>query len=93
MERTKRRDANQKQIVRDLERAGVSIKDTSQLSGFLDIACGYHGHNYLFEIKDPDKPPSARKLTPAEKEFHDRWKGQVDVILCAEDALKIMANY
>lgn len=91
-ERTKRRDANQKQIIRDLERAGVSVKDTSQLSGFLDIVCGYHSKNYLFEIKDPAKVPSQRKLTPAEKKFHDRWKGRVDIILCAEDALKIMAT-
>lgn len=89
-ERTKRRDANQKQIIRDLERAGVSVKDTSQLSEFLDIACGRAGRNYLFEIKDPDKPPSARKLTPGEQKFHDRWNGQVDVIFCAEDALRIM---
>ncbi len=60
--------------------------------GFPDIICCSckSNQNYLFEIKDPDKLPSQRKLTPDEKEFHKKWQGQIDIIETVEDALKII---
>lgn len=91
-ERRKRRDANHAQIIRELEQAGVSVKDCSQLSGFVDIACGYRGRTFLFEIKDPEKPPSKRALTPDEEDFHERWKGHLAIILTSEEAIRIMTQ-
>jgi hypothetical protein len=41
--------------------------------------------NYMFEIKDPAKCPSARSLTDAQKEFHLTWQGQVAVVHTAAD--------
>jgi hypothetical protein len=39
----------------------------------------YRGANILVEIKDGDKPPSKRKLTKDEKEWHAEWTGQVTI--------------
>lgn len=77
--------------MRDLRKIGVSVFHIHTVrGGFGDIICGWRGKNYIFEIKDPDQPPSKRVLTEDEEKFHDSWKGQVSVIKTTEDALKIM---
>lgn len=82
-------DGNHNSIVKELEKLpGVSVKSVATIKKFLDIVVGYNGMNYLFEIKNPEYPPSARKLTPDEKEFHDNWQGQADVILFTQDILE-----
>jgi hypothetical protein len=58
--------------------------------GFGDIVVGFRGENFIFEIKDELKPPSKRRLTPAEQKFHDAWEGQIDVIKNADEAMAIM---
>jgi len=86
-------DGNHNSIVTDLKKLkGVSVKSVATIKKFLDIVVGYNGVNYLFEIKNPEYPPSARKLTPDEKIFHDEWTGQADVILYTKDILEII-NY
>lgn len=90
MRRAARVDDNQKMIVEQLRRLHCSVKVVSQLKGFCDIVVGHRGVNYLFEIKDPSKPPSKRKLTKMEKEFHEDWYGQVSTIETIEDAMKVM---
>ena len=86
-------DANQSAMVADLRKIGATVMFTSSLgSGFGDIVGGYNGLNFCFEIKDPDKVPSKRVLTPDEKKFHEEWAGQIDIILTLEDALKIMTG-
>lgn len=89
----KRVDSNQPKVVADLRKAGVVVFHTHEVGkGFPDIICAYPGdkQNYLFEIKDPEKPPSARKLTEKESLFHGTWPGQVNIIETAADALEIM---
>ena len=87
-------DANQGEIVRYLrDIPGCKVAITSMVgNGFPDIVVAFMGVNYLFEIKDGAKVPSARKLTPAEKKFHAMWQhaGQVDIVTCVEDAWKVM---
>ena len=84
-------DANQTSIVKELRKLGASVFPMSNLgSGYPDIACGWRGANYFFEIKDPKQPPSARKLTDDEKDFHLAWSGQVAVITSTEEAMDIM---
>lgn len=91
MRRAGRVDDNQPQIVADLRRLGLEVAITSSLGGgFPDIVVARAGVNWLFEIKDANKPPSARKLTPAEELWHQFWTGQVDVITSTDDALRIM---
>ena len=84
-------DENQPEIVRLLQQHFVSVQQLHMVGrGCPDIICGWQGTNYLFEIKNPKKPPNQRKLTPDELEFMHTWKGQVAVIHTAADALKIM---
>ena len=86
--RAKRTDANQTEIVEGLRKHGYKVFITSMVgAGFPDIVCGAHGYNFFFEIKDGSKPPSHRKLTPPEREFHNTWQGQIAIITCLEDAL------
>ena len=46
--------------------------------------------NYLIEVKDGAKPPSARKLTPDQVKFHHDWCGQIAVAESVEDALAVI---
>lgn len=67
------------------------VADTADLgAGFPDAVVGYRNYNWLIEIKDPAKPPSARKLTAAEVRFHDNWTGQVDVIMTVDEVLSLI---
>ena len=44
------------------------------------------------EVKDGAKPPSARRLTPDEKQWHERWQGQVVVVESVDGALRELAH-
>ena len=87
-------DANQAEIVRYLrDIPGCKVAITSMVAnGFPDIVVGWMGRNYLFEIKDGAKPPSKRKLTPAERKFHKQWEyaGQIGIVTCVEDCWQVM---
>lgn len=70
---------------------GVSVQSLAGVGcGCPDIAVGFAGKNYLFEIKDPDKAPSDRALTDAEKKFHRFWRGQIAVVETVDDAIRIL---
>jgi len=43
---------------------------------------------HLLEVKDGAKPPSARKLTPDQVEFHAKWGGPISVVTSVEEALR-----
>ena len=91
MRRAGRVDANQPDIVRDLRQCGCSVAITSAVGdGFVDIVVGFRGINVLLEIKDGDKPPSKRKLTPAEADFHRDWKGQIAVVKSFDEAWAVV---
>jgi Holliday junction resolvase len=84
-------DANQPEIVDMLRATGVSVAVTSALGdGFPDLVCAYANKNYLFEVKDPEKPPSKRKLTPDQQRFFNNWKGPCFVIENWWEATDIM---
>lgn len=90
MRRSARVDANQSHLVAAL-RSFASVAVTSAVGkGFPDIVVGYRGRNYLFEIKDPKKPPSARRLTEHESDWHRLWLGQVHVVETLDDCLRVM---
>jgi Holliday junction resolvase len=87
----KRVDANQKEIVQTLRECGASVLILSEVGkGCPDICVGLHGKNFLVEIKDGKQPPSKQKLTEAELEFFQNWKGQVQVIKSVEEVLRFM---
>lgn len=90
--RTRKVDSNQAELVKQIRQIpGVTVKHTHTVGqGFVDVCVGYRKLNYLFEIKDPSKPPSARRLTPEEEKFHQEWTGSVHVVETIDDVLNIL---
>jgi hypothetical protein len=91
--RVRKVDSNQSQLVKQMRKIpGLSVAHTHTVSnGFTDVVVGFRGVNYLFEIKDPSKPPSQRKLTPDELEFHKNWTGSIHIVETIDDVIKIIA--
>lgn len=91
MRRANKIDANQNDIVAALRKAGATVRIISQGEGIPDLLVGFRGETMLFEVKDGDKPPSARQLTPAEKKFFDEWTGGICAIVeSVGDALELL---
>lgn len=91
MRRANRIDDNQNDIVAALRKAGATVRIISQGEGIPDLLVGFRGETMLMEVKDGNKPPSARTLTDAEKKFFDDWRGGLLVIVeSVEDALKML---
>ena len=89
--RAARIDANQPVIVEAARQLGATVWITADLgNGGPDLVIGWRGLNYLVEVKDAAKPPSARKLTSAEREFHDQWRGQVVVVESVDDLVRLI---
>jgi len=85
---SKKVDANHKAIVKGLRDAGATVQSLAALGkGAPDVLVGFRRLNYTLEIKNPLMPPSKRKLTEAEEEWHDEWRGQVTVVETLEQAL------
>ena len=81
-------DDNQTAIVAALRQVGATVQILSAVGrGCPDLLAGFRGVNTLLEVKDAAKPPSARTLTPDEREWHDQWRGQVCVVQTADEAL------
>ena len=90
MRRAARRDANERRVIDALRACGAYVKQIND-EGLADLLVFYRGHTLILEVKDGDKPPSARALTPAEQKFHDEWPGQNLYIVTSEhDALDIL---
>jgi hypothetical protein len=47
----------------------------------------------MVELKDGDKPPSARKLTPAQREWHESWRGQVCIVTSLDDVESLVSGW
>lgn len=87
----KKVDANQPDIIKALRKAGASVTPTHALGqGFPDIAVGFNGITVLMEIKNGELPPSKRRLTPDEEQWHSAWRGCAAVVCSAEEALAIL---
>lgn len=72
----KRADANQPQIVGLLRKLGFTVQLLHDVGkGVFDLLLSKRGLNILAEVKDGSKPPSGRKLTPAQARFHFSWQG------------------
>ena len=77
-------DANQAEIVEALRAVGASGLVLSRVGqGCADLAVGRHGFTYFLEIKT-DKG----KMTPAEQEFMDTWRGHYAIVRTPEEALR-----
>lgn len=84
-------DANQSRIVAALRAVGATVQPLHMVgAGVPDLLVGYHGVNYLLEVKDGEQPPSARKLTAEQVEWHAAWRGNVAVVCNIEEAITII---
>jgi hypothetical protein len=88
----KRTDSNHAEIIKALRKIpNLSVFSTHEVGkGFPDIVIGYKGVNYLIEIKDGNKPPSARKLTDSEVKFHHDWRGQIKIVNNFDELFNIL---
>jgi hypothetical protein len=81
-------DANQAEIVAALRAVGATVQILAAVGdGCPDLLVGFRGTNYLLEVKDGAKPPSARRLTEAQTEWFAGWRGRAAVVNSARGAL------
>jgi hypothetical protein len=89
-------DDNQSEIVKALQRIGAYVIDCSHVGqGFPDLLIAYRGRWVLLEVKDGEKSPSRRKLTPAQTIFHAEAlaKGcKVHVVESVDDAIRVVGS-
>jgi hypothetical protein len=94
-------DANQGEIVEALRAHGCEVLSLAPMGGgcpdllvWTPYALGSGlrlktgGQYLLFEVKDGDKPPSARDLTPSQKKFHAWWPGKIHIVNNVAEALR-----
>jgi hypothetical protein len=88
--RAARIDGPHTAIVKALRQAGASVLDLRSLGdGAPDLLVGFRGRDCLLEVKNGDKPPSARKLNAGQVEFVTLWRGHpVRVVHSPDEALK-----
>ena len=85
-------DVNQPAIVAALRAAGWAVLSLASLGkGVPDLVASKNKRTVFIECKDGAKPPSARKLTPAEQAFFDTWPGECYVVESVDDALRMFA--
>ena len=86
MRKRGRVDDNHSSIVKRLRVHGASVVSLANLGkGVPDLLIGFKGLNLLAEVKDGNKPPSGRKLTPDEQEFATAWRGDAPRLLEREE--------
>lgn len=87
--RAARRDANEAAIVKALREVGCLVEPISG-EGVPDLIvwAPEKMRIVLVEVKDGAKPPSARKLKPAQEKFHREWAlAPVFVVSSVDEAL------
>jgi hypothetical protein len=91
MRKYARLDANQKAVVTALRKIGCSVQSLASVGdGCPDLLVGWHARNFLMEVKDGSKPPSARRLTEDEADWFERWNGQAVTVESPEAAVNYM---
>ena len=93
MRHAARIDANQEKIVAALRAMGATVRIVTQGNGLPDLLVGFRGVTILMEVKDGQKVPSARKLTPAEQKFFEEWRGGIVAIVnSVDEAIALLKN-
>jgi len=90
MRRASRRDANEGDIIKAMRAEGAYVKVIND-EGLFDLLVSHRGETLLIECKDGSRPPSARRLTPAEQKFHDEWPGDnLYIVNSVEEAIALL---
>lgn len=85
----RRQDGNQKGIVEAFLKLGWSVHNPR--TDAFDLLVSYAGRSggYPVEIKNPNMPPSKRRLTDGEKKFHEDYKGMILMVETVDDVLEL----
>ena len=84
-------DDNQGEIVAALRHAGAQVQSLAAMGkGVPDLLVGFRGLNILIEAKNGRQPPSRRRLTPDEQNWHITWGGQVATVNNPEEAVDLI---
>jgi hypothetical protein len=79
-------DANQAEIVYDLRKVGATVQLLQAVGGGCpDLLVGYHGANYLLEVKMMNC-----SLNDLQKIWHRAWNGKVATVHSVMDALQVI---
>ena len=101
MKYARKRDANEKAIVRALEAAGASVTRLGD-PGVPDLLVGYAGSTFLLEVKLPLETRAAAggrresqggrgDLTKAQVAWWDSWRGaKAHVVRSVDEALMVI---
>ena len=91
MRRAARVDGNHVEVIESLlSVAGVTVHSLAGVGcGCPDLLVGAEGKTYLVEVKDGEKCPSHRTLTPDQVKWIGEWRGSPVVILM--DASKALS--
>jgi hypothetical protein len=92
----KRVDVNQKAIVECFRKLGCWVGDLHGIGrGMPDLLVSIPPSHVLalVEVKDGSKPPSGRKLTEPEREFHDSCPAMIWIVESVEDVQTVVKFY
>ena len=93
MRRAAKTDANHQEIVSAFRKLGCSVLLLHTVGGGCpDICVGLNRKSVLVEIKDGNKPPSARTLTKDEQKFHEEWKGSLFIVENIGDVIDLVSG-
>jgi len=95
MRRAAKVDGNHAELAALARQMGCSVLDLSRVGSgcpdlLLGIATASGRKNLLVEVKDSSQPPSKRKLTPDQVEFHKTWRGPVAVVESADELISLI---
>ncbi len=80
-------DTNQPEVVKRFESHGLKVVSTAGMAdGFPDLVVSFFNKvNVLVEVKDGEKFPSERQLTPDQVIFHSKWSGWIEIVETLDD--------
>lgn len=84
----KKIDKNQNEIVGALRSVGASVESLAKIpnaKGVPDLLVGWHGKNYLMEIKNRDN-----RLTSFQEKWQRVWQGSVFNVRTIEEAFMVI---
>ncbi len=91
MRKRGRLDGNHTAVVAELRKLGYSVQSLASVGdGCPDLLVGIGARCYLFELKNPARPPSKRRLTDAERKWFANWKGQVRKVETTEEIVEVI---
>ncbi|WP_310619663.1 hypothetical protein [Flexibacterium corallicola] len=93
MRRAAKVDANQSEIVQALRSVGATVTSLAAVGGGVpDLLVGYRRVNHLLEVKRETIQPVEKLLTPDQEEFHKFWRGWLEIVTNADQAIELITR-